>query len=377
MGRIKRIISFFILQIFIINFVFCSNSNCFANENTKKLEGHAQFYEYNDDQVKNIFTGETHKIKSKDVIKMTVSEVLSSGFTQEGDEFFAQITQDVEGKGGVVLPIGTVAHGTVKEMEDSKRLGRDGWIEINFDYLVTPDGRQIPIEGKMSTKMHPVKGVAKTVLVDTGYTIAGGVVGGFAALNLLGIEAAIASQGYTIAGGAAIGGAIGLGISLFRKGKDVLISPGDEIKVRVLTPVELPVISDEALMVDELKLEGLDVKITNVKLEKDPFGEMNTYNLSLIILNNTDKSFSSFDLALISELNRVFYPSVFADNTLLMKTINPQDRVSGRLSFAVDNPKNNHWLVFFDRRTRKPLAKISIDNAIRLAKQKEREKKNN
>lgn len=377
MERIKRIISFFLLQMFIFNFLSCSSSICFANESKKKLEGHAQYYEYNDSEVKNIFTGETHKIKTRDVIKMTVSEVLSSGFTQEGDEFFAQITQDVEGKDGVVLPIGTVAHGTVKEMEESKRLGRDAWIEINFDYLVTPDGRQIPIEGKMSTKMHPVKGVAKTVLVDTGYTLAGGVVGGFAALNLLGIEAAIASQGYTLAGGAAIGGAIGLGISLFRKGKDVLISPGDEIKVKVLTPVELPVISNEALMVDELKYEGLDVKITNVKLEKDPFGEMNTYNLSLIILNNTDKTFSSFDLALISELNRVFYPSVFADNTLLMKTISPQDRVSGRLSFAVDNPKNNHWLVFFDRRTRKPLAKISIDNAIRLAKQKEREKKNN
>lgn len=377
MERIKRIISFFLVTMFIINFIFCSNSYCFASENGKKLEGHAQFYEYNDNEVKNIFTGETHKIKTKDVIKMTVSEVLSSGFTQEGDEFFAQITQDVEGKTGVVLPTGTVAHGTVKEMEESKRLGRDGWIEINFDYLVTPDGRQIPIEGKMSTKMHPVKGVAKTVLVDTGYTLAGGVVGGFAALNLLGIEAAIASQGYTLAGGAAIGGAIGLGISLFRKGKDVLISPGDEIKVKMLTPIDLPVISDEALMVEELKYEGLDVKITNVKLEKDPFGEMNTYNLSLIILNNTDKTFSSFDLALISELNRVFYPSVFADNTLLMKTIKPQDRVSGRLSFAVDNPKSNHWLVFFDRRSRKPLAKISIDNAIRLAKQKEREKKNN
>ena len=377
MKRIKKIISFFLLQMFIINFAFCSNCYCFASENSKKLEGHAQFYEYNDNEVKNIFTGETHKIKTRDVIKMTVSEVLSSGFTQEGDEFFAQITEDVEGKTGVVLPVGTVAHGTVKEMEDSKRLGRDGWIEINFDYLVTPDGRQIPIEGKMSTKMHPIAGVAKTVLVDTGYTLAGGVVGGFAALNLLGVEAAIASQGYTIAGGAAIGGAIGLGISLFRKGKDVLISPGDEIKVKVLTPIDLPVIADEALMVDELKYEGLDVKITNVKLEKDPFGEMNTYNLSLIILNNTDKSFSSFDLALISELNRVFYPSVFADNTLLMKTIKPQDRVSGRLAFSVDNPKNNHWLVFFVCTTRKPFEKISIDNAIHLVKQKKREKKNN
>ena len=74
---------------FIINFAFCSNCYCFASENSKKLEGHAQFYEYNDNEVKNIFTGETHKIKTRDVIKMTVSEVLSSGFSQEGDECFA------------------------------------------------------------------------------------------------------------------------------------------------------------------------------------------------------------------------------------------------------------------------------------------------
>ncbi|UKI41048.1 MAG: hypothetical protein L6V95_13305 [Candidatus Melainabacteria bacterium] len=73
---------------------------------------------------------------------------------------------------------------------------------------------------------------------------------------------------------------------------------------------------------------------------------MNTYNLSLIILNNTDKSFSSFDLALVSELNRVFYPSVFADNTLLMKTIKPQDRVSGRLSFPLTIRKTTTGLCF-------------------------------
>lgn len=87
---------------------------------------------------------------------------------------------------------------------DSKRLGRPGWISLDFDYLITPDGREIPIEGKMSTKLHPVAEASKIVVQDVGYTVAGGAVGGLLALNWLGLEAAIASQGYTIAGGAAV-----------------------------------------------------------------------------------------------------------------------------------------------------------------------------
>ena len=51
----------------------------------------------------------------------------------------------------------------------------------------------------MSTKLHPVAEASKIAVQDVGYTIAGGAVGVFMALNWLGLEAAIASQGYTIA----------------------------------------------------------------------------------------------------------------------------------------------------------------------------------
>ena len=88
---------------------------------------------------------------------------------------------------------------------------------MDFDYLITPDGREIPIEGKMTTKLHPVAETSKIIAQDVGYTVAGGAIGGFVALNWLGIESAIMSHGYTVAGGAAIGGAIGLGMALYRK----------------------------------------------------------------------------------------------------------------------------------------------------------------
>ena len=44
-------------------------------------------------------------------------------------------------------------------------------------------------------------------------------------------------------------------------------------------------------------------------------------------------------------------------------------------SFSVDSPKRKHYLVFYDKRTRKPLAKISIDNVKTDLKLTEKEMK--
>lgn len=337
--------------------------------------------EDNQIQQENIFTGEIHTVESRETINMTVSQVLSGAYSQEGDEFFAEITQEVKGKKGVVLPVGTIAHGTIRQLEDAKRLGRDAWIEMDFDYLITPDGREIPIKAKMSSKDNPVIGGTKAIAQNIGYTAAGSVVGGYAALQLFGIEGAIVSQGYTLMGGAALGGAVALGMALFRKGKDVLLSPGDEIKVKITSDLELPVISEEALRQDELKLDGLDVRLANIQLEKDPFGEMNTFGLSMSIINLTKHTFSSFDIALMDEMNTVYYASIFSDSSMAFVNIKPGDRIAGKMSFAVTDTKRKHWLVFFDKRTRKPVAKISIDNAQRdidkntKKKKKKRKKK--
>ena len=343
------------------NYALCASGDVFHGHAEKTDEAKQQ---------SELFTGQVDTLDSKDVIKMTVSQVLDASFSQEGDEFFAEVTNEVSGPTGVIIPSGTVAHGKIKQTSGARRLGRDGSIDLDFDYLITPDGREIPIEGKMSTRLHPVMAGAKIVATDLGYTAAGGVVGGFLALNWLGIEAAIASQGYTVAGGAAVGATIGLGASLYRKGKDVLISPGDEIRVKINTSTPLPVYKETALLQHELKCEGLNIKINNITYEKDPFGELNTITLSLSISNMTKMTFSSFDLALINDYNSVFHPSIFGDTKLMFTQIKPGDRVAGRVSFAVDNVKRKFWLTFYDRRNRKAVAKISIDNAYRKVSNK-------
>ena len=338
------------------------------------FQGHAEFDDEYTLPDKELYTGKTETLEKRDVIEMTVSQVLDGTFSLEGDEFFAEVTSDVIGDKGVIIPKGTVAHGTITQTSEAKRLGRDGHLSLSFDYLVTPDGREIPIEGKMTTKLHPVTQGAKIVAQDLGYTVAGGAVGGLMALNWLGLGAAIASQGYTLAGGAAIGGVAGLGVALIRKGNHVLIAPGDEIKVKINTAIDLPVYKEEALRQEEITYEGLDISINDVRHEKDPFGEVNTITLTVLISNMSDKTLSGFDMALVNDYNVKFSPSIFGDTKLMFRQIRPGDKLVENVSFAVDNINRKFWLTFYDRKNSQIIAKVSVDNAYRELPEKIKKK---
>ncbi len=329
---------------------------------------------YQEDYSK-LFTGKIETLDRHDVINMTVSQVLDSSVSMEGDEFFAEVTSDVYGDKGIIIPKGTKAHGKIDLIKGNKRLGRMASLDLSFDYLITPDGREIEIEGKMSTKLHPIAEAGKIVAQDVGYTVAGGAVGSMLALQWLGLEAAIASQGYTIAGGAAIGGAVGLGAALIRKGGEVLIAPGDQIKVKINTSVDLPVYKEEALKKEEIIYKGINININNVKHEKDPFGNANTITLSLLISNmSTDKTLSGFDMALENDYGVKFSPSIFGNTKLMFRQIKPGDRVIADVSFSVDNLNRDFWLVFFDRRTGNPITKISVDNAYKKVSKRTKKK---
>ncbi len=344
--------------------IFCMTAQaCFVPASAAVWRGHAEVTDERASKNEKIYTGEKETVKSKEVVKMVVSQVLTGGITQEGDEFFAEVTDDVEGGSGVVLPMGTLAHGTVRKITDPRRGGRDGWIEVKFDSLITPDGNEIPINASMTTKNSAAVSLAKTAVIDAGYTVTGSLMGGMFMLNLFGIEGAIVSQGYTLAGGAAAGAAMGLGLSLLRKGKDVLISRGDEIKVTINSNVELPVFTKEAFKQEEQRYEGLDVKVDDIWLVKDPFGNRNTFELTLDIGNISDKDFSSFDIAVVSDLRKKYYQSLFFKDAMPLAKIKSGTRVKGKMYFAVDDPRRQHWLVFFDRKNGKPLAKVSLDNA--------------
>lgn len=360
-----------ILSFILIIMMLGSNILAYAEKPLKGSVTENDNYQKKEDD---LFTGKIESLERKDIINMTVSQVLDSSISVEGDEFFAEVTSDVYGDKGVIIPKGTVAHGRLDSTTEPKRLGKEASLTLSFDYLVTPDGREIPIEGKMTTKLHPIAAGAKIAAQDLGYTVVGGAVGGLAALNWLGLEAAIASQGYTLAGGAAIGGVAGLGMALIRKGNHVLIAPGDEIKVKINTKVDLPVYKEEALKQEEVLYDGLTININEIKHEKDPFGEANTITLTVLISNMSDKTLSGFDMALVNDYNAKFSPSIFGDTKLMFRQIKPGDKLIANVSFAVDNINRKFWLTFYDRKTNEVITKISLDNAYRTMPEKVKKK---
>ena len=380
--KIKRLLSSFLTASLIFSFCMPSfgqsqpdtlpQAGTVSTGSGKTFQTGVDYSELDDN--KDMFTGQIEDVKKGAKLKMTVSSVETSGFHLKGDDFFAEVTDDFSTRSGVVIPSGTIAHGNVTEIKDPKRLGRDAYMTIKFDYLITPDKRKIPIAAAMTTKRNAAASVGKVVLEDTAYTVAGGVIGGILAFRFLGMGVAVASHGYSLAGGAGIGAIIGMTASLIRKGNEVLIQPGDEIKVNVNESISLPVMSEKALREEELVLEGLNVRILGYTVEKDPFGELNTINLVLDIKNNTDKTFSSFDMALLSENNTVYYASPFGDTSMWFTKVTPNTGMRGSLSFSVDNPKKKHWLVFYDSSTRKPLAKFSLKNAEREIKKLSRDR---
>jgi hypothetical protein len=338
------------------------NSFVLAQEPLKGSVTETNEYQQMQDE---LFTGKVETLNRKEIINMTVSQVLDSSYSVEGDEFFAEVTDDVYGNKGIVIPKGTLAHGRLVNTTAPGRMGKEATLDLGFDYLVTPDGREIPIEGKMTTKLHPITQSAKIVAQDVGYTVAGGAVGGLMALNWLGLEAAIASQGYTIAGGAALGGVAGLGMALIRKGNHVLIAPGDEIKVKINTSMDLPVYKEDVLKQEEILYKGLTININDIKHEKDPFGEVNTITLTVLISNMSDKTLSGFDMALVNDYNVKFSPSIFGNTKLMFRQIKPGDKLIENVSFSVDNINRKFWLTFYDRKTSEVITKVSLDNAYR------------
>ena len=360
----KKILSFIIISMLLSSYVQ-------AAEPLKGSVTETGEYQQKQDE---IFNGKIETLNRKEIINMTVSQVLDSSFSIEGDEFFAEVTDDVYGNKGIVIPKGSLAHGKLSNTTAPGRFGKEATMDLTFDYLVTPDGREIPIEGSMTTKLHPISQGAKVVAQDLGYTVAGGAVGGLMALNWMGLGAAIASQGYTIAGGAAVGGVAGLTVALIRKGNHVLIAPGDEIKVRINTPLDLPVYREDALKQEEVLYEGLTININDVKHEKDPFGEVNTITLSVLISNMSDKTLSSFDMALVNDYNAKFSPSIFGNTKLMFRQIKPGDKIAGEVSFAVDNINRKFWLTFYDRKNNQVITKVSVDNAYRNVSERTRKK---
>jgi hypothetical protein len=316
--------------------------------------------ECNRPQSPTVNTGDVRVVAPGTELDLFLSTEIAAGETVEGDEFFGKISKDVLVDGRVVIPYGTRVHGVLTTLEGPKRAGRNGYINTRFDYLITPDGREVPIEGNSTTRDSKGKAAAKVVGRAAGYTAIGGVVGTVIVLQYGGLAAATASYGCDLAGGAAIGGAAGLTIAMLMKGKSVMLQPGAEMHVKLSEPLKLPTMTMPDETAEDYSIPGLKVKVAGMRIDR----EMTEITLTLDILNQTENTFSTFEIGLEDELGNVFFPSPLGDTGMWSSKIKPSSHLNSDITFSVDNVKSRHKLVFFKPYSREPLAKFALTDAM-------------
>ncbi len=190
--------------------------------------------------------------------KLTLEMLNSvSTFSTAGSEFSAILVTDQTSDSDVILPSGSLVRGTIKKVVPAKRLSKGAILYLDFDHVVTPNGRQLPISlsvvgrsdmtsdgGITTTKGYgdavrqnwdKTVDITKTATewgVDTGDDLINGY-GKILTVPVGAIGGGIGGGAYFIGDSAA---------DLFRKGKDVQILEGEKIEVILVDPIDVPVI---------------------------------------------------------------------------------------------------------------------------------------
>lgn len=196
----------------------------------------------------------TKRIPAGTLLKLEFLQDVDTYANGMGDSFTAMIKNEQSSGTNVVLPAGTVVRGSVSEVKTSKRFSRGAKLYLDFDHVVTPTGRQIPLDMAVVSyeKIYYDGGLYKNL----GY--------GEAVQKNFGRAKEITknSTEYGLSVGddhpglqflttpfCAIGGFFGgvgyfVGDSvadMFRKGEDVYIKAGDILTVRLVNPIDVPV----------------------------------------------------------------------------------------------------------------------------------------
>lgn len=299
-------------------------------------------------------------------LDLTLMGNLNSEMSQKGDEIFARVAVDLKDGEHVLLPSNWYLHGIVSDVKSQRRLGRDGYVDVEFDKLVSPDGQyEVPFAAKFSTADNQLKAVAKVLAIDTGYVTEGAVGGAILSVQLTGVPLAVATHGYSVAIGAAAGAGIGALGALKRKGKIASLYPSDEMHLTVASPLTLPGFNPDALAsrTPHEKLKNLDLTVLSSHFGKDPFGDAHSRLLVLDVKvdNHSAREYSFFDLAVVSDYNQRYYPFLMGGLSSWKKRVLPNSAAQGTISFSVDSPKHKYWLVLLDKKNRQELTRVPIN----------------
>ena len=196
----------------------------------------------------------TKGIPAGTVFKLEFLQPVSTFSGCEGDSFVATMKNELSTGTNVILPSGSVVRGSVAQVNTAKRFSRGAKLYLDFDHIVTPNGRQIPLDLAVCQFENIYydgslyKNLGYGEAVQKNYERAVEITKNSTNYGLKAGESAPGIQ-YLTTPFCAVGGFIGgvgywVGDSvadMFRKGQDVYINKGDVLTVKLLNPIDVPV----------------------------------------------------------------------------------------------------------------------------------------
>ncbi len=198
----------------------------------------------------------SERIPAGTMLEVRMETPVNSHNYFEGDTFRANLLEDVRIGNLVVLPSGTMIRGSVDYVLPGRRFSKGGELNLNFDHAVTPFGKQIPLEAKITR--------AKNLSAEGNFAAGGGYINALGKNFDTSADILTTTTKYCVDKGlsfwqgipvavmapaGAFAGTIGGGThfifrsiyDMFKKGENIKVNPGDIIELTLIEPMDVPI----------------------------------------------------------------------------------------------------------------------------------------
>lgn len=177
----------------------------------------------------NVLVGSLVHIEAGTQFNAVLSSGISSESISNNDRISAQLMEDWMFNGIVIAPAGSIVNGNVIDSKPASFAMGNGRIGINFNQILTPDGKVINLS---TNKVYIVGDSSRAANIAK--RVAGGVLGGVAIASLALLFGADVKS---LIGGAAVGGALGTVSALGTKGEDIDVPEGTNLQIMLAEPM--------------------------------------------------------------------------------------------------------------------------------------------
>ena len=87
----------------------------------------------------------TKRIPAGTTLSLKMLTPINTGYNTKGTSFTAMLMTDQKSNDDVIIPMGSIVRGDIKEITPAKRLSKGPILYLDFDHVVTPNGRQLPL----------------------------------------------------------------------------------------------------------------------------------------------------------------------------------------------------------------------------------------